>query len=48
MTELIYNHKLYNNFKPGQSVIIDRERRYLNELTEACYPTDIFINSIWG
>ena len=47
MTNLIYNHQFYNNFKPGESVIIDRERKYLQQLIQACRPDDLFINSIW-
>lgn len=47
MTELIYNHQFYNNFKDGDSVIIDRERKYIDEIINACKSTDLFVNSIW-
>lgn len=47
MTELIYNHQFYNNFKNGDSVIIDRERKYIDEIINACRSTDLFVNSIW-
>ena len=47
MTELIYNHQFYSNFKNGDSVIIDRERKYIEKIINACRPTDLFVNSIW-
>lgn len=47
MTELIYNHQFYNNHKNGESIIIDRERKYIEKIINACRPTDLFVNSIW-
>lgn len=47
MTELVYNHQLYKNFKPGQSIIIDLEKTYTQQLINRCNPDDLFVNSIW-
>lgn len=47
MTELIYNHQLYKNFQPGQSIIIDLEKTYTQQIVNRCKPTDLFVNSIW-
>lgn len=47
MTNLQYTHQFYNNFQKGESVILDRERRYIAEIVANCKPTDLFVNSIW-
>ena len=47
MTDLVYHHKFYTNQKPGENIIIDLERGYIDKVVQACKPTDLFINSVW-
>jgi len=47
VTDLVYHHKFYTNQKPGENIIIDLERGYIDKIIQACKPTDLFINSVW-
>ncbi len=48
MTNLIYNSSIYRRYLEQDNIIKNLELEYLKELSNTCFPTDLFINSTWG